>query len=143
MKQNLSYYQERNQKIFQERKSGKTYREIGKKYGISASRVKQIVERKTVNQKTKNIRQKIIDKRDFYSALVMLSENKDFYTKFPIGVLFVQLRRAGIIEQLENDIYAIDEYSDKDLLKIKYIGKSYLKVIREANEIYKKWHENE
>lgn len=143
MKEKLSYYQERNQKIFQERKSGKTYREIAKKYDISSSQVKKIIEKETIRQNSKNSRQKIINKHDFYSALIVSCESKDFYTKFPIGILFIQLSEAGVVEQLENDIYAIDKYSDEDLMKIKNIGKNRLKFIREANEIYKKWHENE
>ena len=76
-------------------------------------------------------------KRDFYAALCEVM--KHINNSSPMRV-YNPLRRIGLIQRLDYDIFVLDKYSDDELLGIRCIGEKSLKIIREANELYKSWH---
>lgn len=124
---------EREQKIIDYKKSGKSYREISKLIGISSSRVQQIFKKTTCKIKAN---EEFKTNKDFYSALELCSDSHVLATR-----TFNCLFRAGCIRHIDTDIHELDKYSDEDLMRIRNFGKQSLKLAREANELYKSWHD--
>lgn len=94
----------RDLKILNARESGKTLRKIAEEFGISAERVKQILQR--------------IDKAEKHRMEVM---NKPYVLQGSVR-LRNALREGGI-----NDLRDLREYTERDLLKMRNLGPRSLK----------------
>lgn len=96
----------RNDEIVEMRKSGKTYAEIGKKYGITGSRARQIYER---HERKRRKQERVLES--------MMSD-------LPITLCFI-LFRAGI----ENKQELIDLVKSDRGVRIRQCGEEYTKLL--------------
>lgn len=132
-----TYYKphsKRNLQIIEARLLGKTWKKLGEEFNLSPITCRKIVDRYIAEIKAIEAS---IGKHDFYAALCEVMKYIDNSSP---NKIFNILWRAKIAQKLNDDIFALDKYTDEDLLRLRNIGEKSLKIIREANELYKSWH---
>ena len=121
----------RYQEIAEMRELGKTFREIGEAFKISASRSGQIYKKYLALQKYNEA----IDNApwDIHRCLVEARVNSSCDCGLVIRT-YNAIVRSGFL--IDNAII-VNDYSDEQLLKIRNIGIESLKLLRRAIDIYK------
>lgn len=130
------YYAKRNREIFELHKAGWSYSKIAAKFNLSSSRVQQLYKREEILVKNERDHADALNgktKYDFLDALIETNAKPSTITR-----IFTILNRKGILQNLVNDVHAIDDISDEEFLDMWTIGTTSLRFIREANDIYKK-----
>ena len=129
----------RLKQVSEMRTSGKTFREIGESLNVSTERARQLYSKYNVLIRYNNQLEKEFNSKTFYAALIKTTYelhkpeclcNRAYYC----------LCQMGIMDEISDDIFALNKYSDDDLLQIRSLGVNCVELIRKANEFYIKEH---
>ena len=129
------YNLDRNHEIYKLHEKGLSYGVIGKQFGISKERVRQIYLREARRIKSEQEHAKAVEtsgRYTFYDALLEIGTPGTMATR-----IYRCLTRSGIQQEMFDNHSSLDKYSDDYLLLIRNFGASSLIFARKANEIYK------
>ncbi len=115
-------YQKRNKEIYEKYKAGAGQRELGKEYGLSHTRIQNLI-----THEADIINQREIDKKakELYDKIIDLPLNPMTAVK-----LFEALRRAGI-----KSLQDLKDINPDELKKKKFIGDKTIQTLRDGKLI--------
>lgn len=133
---------DREKRIYDMRtRDGYTFAAIGKEFGISRDRAAQIYRRYERKQAFLNDKKKH-GTSAFYRCLIESAKEVGSSEQTATRT-YNALRRAGIIQKINEYDITLDEYSNAYLLNIRNFGYRCLELARDANERYKKMKNEE
>ena len=130
-KNNMSNEQ-RNREIFNLKESGLSYSQIGSKFNLSRSRIRQICIKEQHRIKSEKLHDNAVNDTipyTFWDALIDVCETKSQAMRISNC-----LNRAGIIHEIEYGGRSLDSYSNESLLSIRNFGTISLIFARRANK---------
>lgn len=126
--------EQRNREIFNLKKSGMSYSQIGSKFNLSRERIRQICLKEQRHVESEKLHAKAVNGTivyTFWDALIDVCETRSQAIR-----IHNCLNRAGIIREIEDDGGSLDSYSDEDLLKIRNFGVLSLIFSRRASKLF-------
>ena len=124
-----SSIEKRNEKILKMREEGVSFKDIGLKLGLSENRV-FVIHKEVQYLKNKNY-------YDFYLAILEAAN----ILEQPVSSAsraFHCLIRKGVMEDIAKNEMFLSDFSDRYLLSIRDMGPILLKLLRLADDIYKR-----
>lgn len=125
---------ERNKEILRLHVNEKwSYSKLARYFGISSSRIMQIIHRE---QRKEEAKQPAVDSgQKFYTACLYATLSLEIDEKQATRV-YNCLRRAKIVQELKPGRHILSKYPDEYLLLIRNFGPTSLKIARLADDIF-------